>query len=169
MKHHKWDRRIGDIRRTTITCIKLIKTEELKVLSPPTKPTTKQNPMLIILAVRCTLWCDNPLLSISCCEMTSPTPTSEPAGQTGDDGSLQQLQNPLNLHRSAVLNTKCTSNIYLKIALSQIMKQNTDRFCCFWKHNKVLQEAKKMLWTNTVDTNSKAGSIWPSGTTETRA
>lgn len=46
--------------------------------------TTKKKPILIILAVRRTLWLASPLLSISCWEMTSPTPTNDPGGQTGD-------------------------------------------------------------------------------------
>lgn len=46
--------------------------------------TTKKKPMLIILAVRGTLWWANPLLSNSCWEMTSPTPIKDPGGQTGD-------------------------------------------------------------------------------------
>lgn len=45
--------------------------------------TTKKKPMLIILAVRGKSWWANPLLSISCWETTSPTPTKEPEGETG--------------------------------------------------------------------------------------
>ncbi len=40
--------------------------------------TTKKKPMLIILAVRFTLWLASPRRSISCWERTSPTPTREP-------------------------------------------------------------------------------------------
>lgn len=49
------------------------------VVAMTTQLTTKKKPMLIILAVRRVLWWANPLLSISCWEMTSPTPTNEPA------------------------------------------------------------------------------------------
>lgn len=51
-----------------------------------TQLTTKKKPMLIILAVRRTLWWASPLRSISCWERTSPTPTNEPADRR-DAGS----------------------------------------------------------------------------------
>lgn len=77
--------------------------------------TTKKKPTLIILAVRCTLWWANPRLSISCWEMTSPTPTKDPGGQTGERKYTQDnLVFALQLQEKFVFSISITSHIECK-------------------------------------------------------
>lgn len=68
--------------------------------------------MLIILAVRCTLWWASPLLSISCWEMTSPTPTRDPEGPAGGDVYHQRRHKTfLHLHAQVLGKTRSGSQV----------------------------------------------------------